>query len=182
MVQKLLSVLPMLLMAGMLAACSGPDEEPDLLEFPGRTSPDELGVLPAKPLELPESISQLPPPDPNAEDRAMPTPIEDVAVLLGGEERSISTDGRTPASDQQLIRYASRNGVIVDVRGVLAREDLEFRSGRTGRVLERLAKRNLYFEAYRGMSLDKIGELERARRAGINTPTDLPPLVTVQIQ
>ena len=70
-----------------------------------------------------------------------------------------------------------RFGVAGDIRQVLAAEDLEYRRQNNGRILERLANVNVYYDAYRPISLDRYAELARLRRAGIRTPA-APPAVT----
>ncbi|WP_439140413.1 DUF3035 domain-containing protein, partial [Roseicyclus sp.] len=67
-----------------------------------------------------------------------------------------------------------------DIRNVLAAEDLTFRSNNSGLLLERLFNTNVYFSAYREMSLDRYAELDRLRRAGVRTPAAPPEGVVIE--
>ena len=67
------------------------------------------------------------------------------------------------------MSYAARFGVAPDIREALAAEDLEFRRKNRGKPLERLFGTNVYFKAYRRMSLDQHIELERWRKLGVRT-------------
>jgi hypothetical protein len=75
------------------------------------------------------------------------------------------------------VSHAARFGVTPGIRDQLAAEDLEFRRSNRGRPLERLFNVNVYFRAYREMSLDRYAELERWRAAGVRTP-GVPPQPT----
>jgi hypothetical protein len=57
---------------------------------------------------------------------------------------------------------------------------LDFRSRNTGLFLERLFNTNVYFSAYREMSLDRYAELERLRRAGVRTPAAPPEGIVIE--
>jgi hypothetical protein len=101
-------------------------------------------------------------------NRVDPDPEGDAIRALGGNvERANRAAG-------DIVGYAARFGVTPDIRGTLAAEDLEYRSGNRGRLLERLFNLNVYFDAYRPMSLDRYAELERLRRAGVRTPAAPP--------
>ncbi len=150
-----------------LSACSRGDPRLLNLRADGN-GPDEFGVLPTRPLEMPADMQQLPAPTPGGGNLADPDPEADVAAALGGNVDRASSGG------QGLISYATRFGIAQDIRGTLAAEDLDFRSRNRGRVLERVAAVNTYHRAYREMSLDRYAELERLRAAGIWTPAAPP--------
>ena len=150
-----------------LAACSRGD--PTLLNLRAEgNGPDEFGILPTRPLEMPENFQELPAPTPGGVNRADPDPEADLAEALGGNIN------RAAAGSQGLISYAARFGVGQDIRETLAAEDLEFRRQNDGRLLERIASVNVYHRAYRPMSLDRYAELERLRAAGVWTPAAPP--------
>lgn len=73
------AALAMLLLAG----CGG--GEPQLMNLrstgPG---PDEFGIMPVKPLEIPETIAALPAPTPGGANLADPNPLGDAVAALGG--------------------------------------------------------------------------------------------------
>lgn len=159
-----------------LSAC-GRDKDPQLMNL--RTAskgPDEFTVLPSKPLQLPEDLASLPEPTPGGANITDPTPEADAVAALGGNPNHF-TRGGLPASDGGLVTYAARFGVSGDIRDQLAAEDLDYRRRNDGRLLERLFKTNVYFRAYRPMSLDQHAELARWRRLGVRNvgapPADL---------
>ena len=155
----------------VLSACGG-SEEPNLLNIsqPRSEGPDEFGVLPTKPLTIPENLAALPDPTPGGPNRTDPTPEADAIAALGGNAATLTRG----SSDGALITHARRFGVDPDIRADLAAADLEFRRQNDGRLLERLFNVNVYFRAYEEMSLDQYRELERLRRAGIRTSA-VPP-------
>ncbi len=156
-----------------LSACSR-NKEPRLLNIKSSTSgPDEFAILPSKPLQQPESFSDLPPPAPGTQNLVDPTPNQDAVAALGGNPAVVTRSG-VPASDIGLINHASRFGVSTGIRQTLASEDLRFRQRKDGRPLERLFGVNVYFRAYERQSLDQYAELERFRRLGIRTPAAPP--------
>lgn len=153
----------------LIAACSRGD--PRLLNLRNNEDgPDEFSVLPTEPLEIPEDIAELPLPQPTlgGVNRVDPDPEAQAIAALGGNiERAQSAAG-------DIVSYSSRFGVSQDIREVLAAEDLEFRRRNNGRVLERAFGVNVYFRAYRRMSLDRYAELDRLRRSGVRTPAAPP--------
>ena len=160
-----------LLCAGLTACARG---EPNLMrvESSGR-GPDEFGIVPGKPIEIPNDLRALPPPAPiGSGNRTDATPESDAVAALGGSPARLERDGRTP--DGTLVTAASRFGVASNVRGELAAEDLEFRQRNRGRVLERLFGVTTYFDAYRRQELDQHPEQERWRRAGARSSAAPP--------
>lgn len=157
-----------------VAGCSGwRDKPPQLMNLRSSTNgPDEFSIVPPKPLELPEDLAALPDPTPGGENRTDQRPKDDAVLALGGTPRTAS-DG-VPASDGALLAYAARGGVTSDIRPTLAAEDLEHRRKNNGRILERLFGTNVYFRAYRKLSLDQQKELQRWRAAGAGTPSAPP--------
>ncbi len=150
-----------------LAACSR--DEPRLLNLRSSADgPDEFSVLPTRPLEMPDNLTELPTPTPGAANRADPDPEADLAAALGGNIN------RAPSGGQGLISHASRFGVTQGIRQTLAAEDLEFRRRHDARLLERTMAVNVYHRAYSTMMLDRYAELARLRRAGIRTPAAPP--------
>lgn len=150
-----------------LAACGRSD--PTLLNLRAEgEGPDEFGVLPSRPLEMPTDMAALPPPQPGIANRADPDPEAELAAALGGNV------DRAQAGSQSLVSHVTRYGVAQDIRATLAAEDLEFRRRNDGRLLERMAALNVYHRAYRVMALDRYAELERLRAAGIWTPAAPP--------
>lgn len=157
------------LVAAGLSGC-GRSEDPQLIDLRNSgNGPDEFGIVPNKPLEIPQDLASLPTPVPGGENRARATPMADAMVALGGDP------DRARSGDAGLMRHVTRFGVAPNIRADLALEDLEFRRRNAGRPLERLFGVTVYFDAYAEQSLDKYAELQRARRAGIATPTAPPP-------
>jgi hypothetical protein len=155
----------------VLAGCGG-DREPRLMNLRSATQgPDEFGILPPKPLDLPEDLAALPAPTPGGVNRTDPTPLEDAVVALGGNPDAGS---RIPSGDSALYSHAARFGVESNIRATLATEDLEYRRTNNGRLLERLLDVNVYFRAYRRQSLDQQAELAYWRARGLPTPSAPP--------
>jgi len=156
-----------------LAACSR-NKQPELMNIQrGQDSPDEFAILPNKPIQMPESYAELPPPTLGASNRADATPFKDAVAALGGDANRLNRTGRI-TGDPALVRHTTRFGLGDNIRGVLAAEDLEFRRRNDGRLLERLFNVNVYYRAYEPQSLDQRAELQRFRRAGVPTPSAPP--------
>ncbi len=155
-----------------LSACSDA-ENPILMHAAAQErGPDEFSILPTRPLEMPPSLSDLPPPNPGGANRVDPQPMADVARALGGNPAAATAPG---AVDGGIVNHASRFGRDAGIREQLAAEDLAHRQRNRGRVLERVFSVNVYHNAYEHMWLDKQAELARWRRAGVRTPTAPPP-------
>ncbi len=158
-----------------LAACE--PAEPELMNIRSTTTgPDEFAILPVKPLQAPPDYADLPPPTPGGGNITDPSPRSDAVAALGGNPaRQVA--GGVPTADAGLVAHASRFGRSAGIRDQLAAEDLAFRRQNRGRLLERWANVNVYYDAYEPMTLDSHAELERWRRLGARTPSAPPPPV-----
>lgn len=153
----------------LLAACSS--GEPRLMNVRSTSNgPDEFAILPPKPLEMPESLAELPTPTPGGPSRTDPNPQADAIIALGGRPSA----GGIPASDFALVAQATRFGTQAGIRRTLAAEDLQYRRDNDGRLLERMFSVNVYYRAYQPMSLDQYAELERWRSVGVGNPSAPP--------
>lgn len=161
-----------------LVACGGSntDEAPNLMNIRSSdNTPDEFGILPVKPMEMPGDLAFLPAPTPGGANRTDPTPRADAIAALGGRPERATPQGQIPGSDAGLVNYTSRYGRDGNVRAELAAADLEFRQNNRGRPLERLANLNVYYDAYEDEELDQHRELQRARGGGarnVSAPPD----------
>lgn len=156
-----------------LAACGNRDGVPSLMNIRSTTAgPDEFGIIPPKPLEMPEDIAALPEPTPGGANRTDRDPQAEAVAALGG---NIGSREGVNSAHAGLYAYAARYGVAAGIRQTLAAEDLEYRRQNDGRLLERLFDVNVYFKAYEPMSLDQQAELWKWRRAGARTPSAPPP-------
>jgi len=163
---RLLAGLSLVLLIGC-----GP-RTPELMNLRSdKRGPDEFGILPAKPLQLPEDLATLPPPTPGGANITDPTPEADAIAALGGNPAVLT---RAPTGDGAILAHATRFGVTDGIRTQLASEDLEFRRQNDGRLLERLLNVSVYYKAYRSMSLDQHAELARWRALGLRT-NSAPP-------
>jgi hypothetical protein len=158
-----------LLAALLLSACG--DAAPDLMNLRSGEGPDEFGIVPPKPLAMPESLAALPEPTPGGSNRSDRNPEDEAVVALGGKPGAA---GGIPAGDNALFAHAARYGVDSGIRSTLASEDLQWRRDNNGRVLERVFNVNVYYRAYRDQSLDQQAEIERWRAKGIRTPSAPP--------
>ena len=157
-----------------LTACSG--DERDITLHDLRTNsgkPEEFAVLPAKPLQDPESYTALPKPTPGGVNRTDQQPLADAVAVLGGNPERLSAGNAVPASDTALISSAGRFGRDPAIRQELAAEDLEFRKRRSLFTFS-IVPRDEYYRAYRRQTLDPYAWLNRYRRAGALTPTAPP--------
>ena len=156
--------------AAVLAGCGNSNNTPQLMNIRSTTAgPDEFGILPPKPLEMPTDLAQLPQPTPGGTNLTDPTPEADAIIALGGRP------GAGAGLDAGLVAHVTRYGVASGIRQTVASEDLQWRRDNNGRVLERLFNVNVYYRAYEDQSLDQDAELWRWRQRGVRTPSAPPP-------
>lgn len=154
-----------------LAACSS---DPQLMNIKaGQSTPDEFAIVPSRALSLPPDLNQLPPPTPGAGNITDPNPKGDAIAALGGDPTRLNPQG-VGAADGALLSYASRLGASPAIRAQLAQEDVDWRSRHSRRLLETLARSNVYYRAYESMTLDSWTEQKRWQRAGAKTPSAPP--------
>ncbi|MFN3280118.1 MAG: DUF3035 domain-containing protein [Tabrizicola sp.] len=153
-----------------LAAC-GDKGAPQLMNLRSGPGPDEFAIVPPKPLEMPENLSELPEPTPGGFNRTDRDPEAEAVIALGGKPLAA---GGIPSVDSALYAQASRFGVDGGIRATLASEDLQWRRDNNGRILERLFNVNVYYKAYRKQRLDQQAELERWRALGVRNPSAPP--------
>lgn len=162
------AIIASLAMVTLVACGSG---TPQLMNLRSGDGPDEFGIVPPKPLALPDDLAALPEPTLGGTNRADAQPFDDAVLALGGNP---SAAGGIPAGDGALYSHATRFGVDGGIRNTLAVEDLEWRRANNGRVLERLFNVNVYYKAYRKQRLDQQAELARWRALGLKTPSAPP--------
>ncbi|MGR3503447.1 DUF3035 domain-containing protein [Pseudaestuariivita sp.] len=156
----------------LLTACGG--ENYRLNNFVSDGTPEEFGIVPREPLELPDGLAaqSLPQPTPGGSNRTDQTPLSNAVAALGGSRGALAATG-VPARDAGLVNSAGRFGIASDIRETLAAEDAAFlRRAKLFNV--KLIRDDEYRKAYRRSLLDARAELERFRRAGVQTPT-VPP-------
>ncbi|CAN1559439.1 Protein of unknown function DUF3035 [Paracoccaceae bacterium] len=153
-----------------LAGCAGGDG-PQLMNLRSGSGPDEFAIVPPKPLEMPESLAELPEPTPSGSNRTDAQPLDDAILALGGKP---SAAGGVPSGDSALYSHAARFGVEAGIRATLADEDLDWRRDNKGRILEQLFNVNVYYKAYIKQRLDQQAELARWRALGVRTPSAPP--------
>lgn len=168
------AILAALALGAALALSGCGTGDPDLRNVRSTgEGPEEFGIVPNKPLELPPSFAELPQPEPNGENRTAQRPLEDAIAALGGVPGRARPLGAVPAADQALVQGASRFGRSADIRSVLAAEDLAFREQKSIFSWQ-LVREDQYNRAYSDQRLDPFAELERFRRAGVRTPAAPP--------
>jgi hypothetical protein len=153
-----------------LAACDG-KRDPQLMNLRAGEGPDEFAIVPPKPLEMPDSLDDLPEPALGGSNRTDRRPEDEAIIALGGTPGKA---GGIPAGDSALYAHAARFGVEGGIRETLASEDLQWRRDNNGRILERLFNVNVYYKAYRQQRLDQQAELARWRKLGVRT-SSAPP-------
>jgi hypothetical protein len=159
----------------LAAACGRKDDSRETSLVNLRTnqkSPEEFSILPVKPLQMPESLNELPQPVRGAPNRTDPTPNADAVAALGGNPAAL-VPGGVPVADSPLLAHAGRFGTDPAIRTELADADYEFRKRRS-LFTWRLFPQDEYARAYRRFALDPYAELERFRRLGVRTPSAPP--------
>lgn len=155
----------------VMAACSRAPNSVDKDAI--NQGPDEFSILPARPLEMPESYSSLPAPTPGGTNITDPNPGADAIAALGGRPSAASAGG-IPASDAALVAAVSRYGVPADIRAVVASEDAPLLKRATDGGFIGFITRSSYFKVYAQQALDAFAELFRFRAAGVQTPSAPP--------
>lgn len=151
-----------------LSACGG-SGDPNLIRLRATgNGPDEFSVVPQRPLEMPPSLNELPPPTPGGVNRTEPNPQAQAIVALGGNPNAGS------AGDRALLTATSRYGTEAAVRTDLAVEDQTFRENNRGRLLNRAFNNTTYYQAYSNETLSPQAEAERWRQQGLRTPVAPP--------
>lgn len=153
-----------------LGACESSGK---LMTLASDDGPEEFAIVPSKPLELPPDLAALPAPTPGGSNITDQNPDADAVAALGGNPAQLAAQG-VGAGDGALIAHAGRHGVTPGVRQITAQEDAEYRRRNGRRLLEVVARSNVYYRAYRGQSLDSQAELDRWRPTGVQTPTAPP--------
>lgn len=153
----------------VLAAC----ESKGLREIqPRGNGPDEFIIVPAKPLEAPESFSALPQPTPGGVNRTDQRPLEESVVLLGGQRGS--PNAPIPSADAALVNHTARFGREANIRATLAEADAQFRKRQARFSQIRILPEDRYARAYRREAIEPNRVADQFRRAGIPVPTNPP--------
>lgn len=132
----------------------------------GSNPPVEFAVIPHRPLEVPESLAELPAPRPGTRNRTDLTPVEDALVALGG-----SPNGGVSTQSDAAILAATGAGQSPDaIRLVLAQEDADYRHRNRGKLMERLFNKATESSVYDDVLLQQYNEALRMRLSGQRTP------------
>lgn len=174
--RQMIGKLGIALFAALFVAGCSSNREPQLMHLRSDSAgPDEFGILPTKPLQMPDNLSELPAPTPGGSNLTDPTPEADAVAALGGSPDRVTATGKgVSAGDGALLARADRFGASGDIRETLAAEDYAYRKDHDGRLLEKLFSVNVYYKAYKPMALDQKTELERWRKLGLRTPAAPP--------
>ncbi len=165
------AILAGLAAAVLLAGC-GERSTPKLMQLRSET-PDEFGVLPSRPLEVPVDLASLPLPQRGGPNLADPAPLDDAVAALGGNAVARRTGG-VPAGDAALVAAVGADAATPDIRQTLAAEDVAFRQKNRGNWARRALGKTEYFNVYAVMSLDAHKELADFRAQGVRTPAAPP--------
>lgn len=88
--------------------------------------PDEFKVIKQKPLQMPDSVAQLPAPKPGAPSLVEPNPEADArAALLGGSGAAPGPSGSAGAGESALVRAAGADAADPSIRATLEEEAAE---------------------------------------------------------
>lgn len=157
-----------------LAACGNRDITLHELRI-NDDGPEEFSIVPPKPLEMPDTLSQLPAPTPGGKNRTDQTPEADAVAALGGDGNRVEPRSKgVSRNDGSLVNHASRFGRQGNIRQSLAAEDLEFRK-RKSLFTWSIQRKDNYYDAYRRQAIDPYYVLRIWRKAGVRTPAASPP-------
>ncbi len=117
---------------------------------------------------MPADMAALPSPTPGARNRVDFQPEVEAVAALTGRPAAAGT-----ASAATLV--ARLGPVDPNIRATLASEDAVYRSENRGRLLERVANKQVDWSIYEAMRLDANGEFVRLRARGVRVPA-APPL------
>lgn len=155
-----------------MSACTrkvADDEPPKLMNIRAhKGTPDEFLILRNTTLATDIDFATLPTPINENEKTEDKRPFEEAIVALGGR-LDFFENSQTTREERAIVKYTSRFGVKEDVKTVLRLEDQEIRRNNKAKVLERVAKLNIYFKVYWEQTLDSYTENNRLQRLGIKT-------------
>ena len=132
-----------------------------------RGTPDEFLVLPTRPLEMPEDLTALPPPQPGTSNRVDYHPRSEAIAGLTGRPAPAGT-----ANGAALVARAGPRDPAI--RAELAAEDVTWRQTHHGLLLERWFTRDPAALTYQAMVLDAPAEFDRLRAQGVQVPAAPP--------
>jgi hypothetical protein len=157
-----------------VASCAVIDRDKPLRDLSNNSGePEEFAIVPNKPLVLPDSYGQLPPPTPGGANRVDQTPKADAVAALGGNPARLVAGQGVAAGDTALIARASRYGRDSQVRQDLAAKDAAFRRSKS--IFNwSIVPDDDYNRIYQRDMLDAYEWLRLYRRAGARTPTAPP--------
>jgi hypothetical protein len=168
-------IITIIVLVGALAGC-------DTSQGVGRfiagernlqNGPDEFGIVPFQPLELPNSLIALPNPTPGGRNLTDPLPEHDAVAALGGRPERLDGN-KVVAGEGALLAATERNGVTANIRAILAAEDKEFRKKNGPKLLERWFNVNTYLRSYKDETLPARRTSKLLRSKGVKTPTVSP--------
>lgn len=161
----------------LVAAVAGCDTSKGVGRFfAGSTSgagPDEFGIVPNKPLAVPDDLASLPEPQPGARNRTDLLPEHDAVAALGGQPARLDSTV-VGSGEGALLAAATRNGSSPEIREVLAKEDAQYREENGPLFLQRLFKVDTYLQDYEDQSLKARRTNDLLRRSNVKTPTVSP--------
>ena len=170
-----LRIITIVVLVGALAGC---DTSQGLGRFVAgernlQNGPDEFGIVPFQPLELPDSLVALPNPTPGGRNLTDSLPEHDAVAALGGRPERLDSN-KIIAGERALLAATERNGVTENIRAVLAVEDKEFREKNGPKLLERWFNVNTYLKSYKDETLPARRTSKLLRSKGVKTPTVSP--------
>ncbi len=163
----------------LLAACGGSEEgeRQSVLRTIGlrQPAPDEFLVVERRPLVLPGSYTELPPPQPEGTNRVDPQPRDEVVALLGGAPAAARATSGTSAGTQALLSSTGAGATDPAIRRTVDAEDAVTATEGSGQYgLNSIFGRRLN-DPYQDDVLDANAELERLRAEGVAAPAAPPP-------
>ena len=170
--------LKFILSITLFAALAGCDTSQGIGRFVAgeknlQNGPDEFGIVPFRPLELPDGLTSLPDPTPGGRNLTDSLPEHDAVAALGGRPEMLDSN-RIGAGETALLAATERNGTVANIRAVLAEEDKVFRKKNGPKLLQRWFKVNTYLDTYKGETLQARRTNALLRSKVIKTPSVSP--------
>ena len=75
-----------------------------------------------KPIQVPSSLTQLPPPTPGSRSPLTPNPEQEAMAALAGTNQQMASSSTPSAGEEQLLSAADAKAANPEIRGQLAQD------------------------------------------------------------
>lgn len=141
-----------------ITSCSGVRDELGL----NRTSPDEFAVVKRAPLEIPDSLQELPSPAPGAQRPQETAPIKQAKKVLTGNNSSKKTGTNISDGEQIILSNIGADSIDKNIRITVDQETARIKKSNRA-VIDKFLKLDIS-EGTQGKVIDPKEEIERLER------------------